>query len=72
MESKPTLLVVDEIRWFRELGESFLARTGRVISCSSTDRALEIAREERPDVVITDLDMPVSPGRVWQAMQTAK
>ena len=57
-ERRPTLLVVDEIRWFRELGESFLARTGRVISCSSTDRALEIAREERPDVVITDLDMP--------------
>jgi uncharacterized protein (TIGR02266 family) len=56
--NRPTLLVVDEIRWFRELGESFLARSGRVISCGSSDQALEIARRERPDVVITDLDMP--------------
>jgi len=59
---KPTLLIVDEIRWFRELGESFLARTGRVISCGSTDQALEIARRDRPDVVITDLDIPGKDG----------
>jgi uncharacterized protein (TIGR02266 family) len=58
MARTPTLLVVDEIRWFRELGESFLARSGRVISCGSADQALEIARRERPDVVITDLAMP--------------
>lgn len=51
------LLLVDEVRWFRELGESFLARSGRVVSCSSAAEALRIARRERPAAIITALEL---------------
>jgi CheY-like chemotaxis protein len=53
----PTLLLVDEVRWFRELGESFLSQSGRVLSCSSAVEALRIARRERPHVIITALEL---------------
>ncbi|MCA9511231.1 MAG: response regulator [Myxococcales bacterium] len=57
-----TILIVDEMQWFRDLGALFLARSGRVLAAGSAAEALETARRERPDVVITDLDMPVCDG----------
>ena len=62
MASAPTILLVDEIGWFRELGTLFLARSGRVLTTGSANDALAIARRERPDIVITDLDMPDQDG----------
>jgi CheY-like chemotaxis protein len=56
--SHRTILLVDETEWFRDLGTLFLARSGRVLTCGSAEEALELARRERPDMVITDLDMP--------------
>ena len=58
MEYKRTILVVDDASMFRELESLFLARSGRVITAPSGAEALEMARRERPEVVVTDLDMP--------------
>jgi len=57
-----TILIVDELAYFRELGSVFLARAGRVLTAATAAEGLEIARREQPDVVITDLDMPVCDG----------
>lgn len=62
MSKDRTILLVDEMEWFRELGTLFLSPSGRVLATGSAREALGIAREEHPDVIITDLDMPGSDG----------
>lgn len=54
----PTILVVDEIPMMRELAALFLSRLGRVITAEGGESALDLARREQPDVIVTDLDMP--------------
>ena len=59
MTGDRTILLVDDSQWFRELGATFLARSGRVFTAASAAEAIEISRRERPDLVITDLsDLP--------------
>ena len=58
MEGTRRILIVDDAPMFRELESLFLARCGRVLTASDGAEALEIVRRERPDVVVTDLDMP--------------
>ena len=57
MERTRDILLVDETRYFRELGALFLARAGSVRTAASCDAALRAAREARPDVIVTDLDV---------------
>ena len=56
-KSKATILIIDDVPVFRELGAAFLARTGRIITAEQAYEGLEIARRERPNVVITNLLM---------------
>jgi uncharacterized protein (TIGR02266 family) len=56
------ILIVDDTELFRELEAVFLARVGKVITAASGKEALEIARQEKPDVVIADIDMPEMDG----------
>ena len=58
MESRPTILMVDDVPMFRELGALFLARTGKVLLAGDGQQALDIVRRQRPDLVIADLRMP--------------
>ena len=58
MEVKRKILIVDDAAMFRELESLFLARSGRVLTAVDGHEALEIARRERPDVIVTDLCMP--------------
>ena len=51
------ILIIDDASIFRDLGAAFLARTGRVVVAETGFEGLELARRERPDVVITDLLM---------------
>ncbi len=52
------ILVVDDERSMRELLEILLAKEGHAVSLAETVAgALEVARAERPDVVITDLKL---------------
>jgi len=53
-----TILMVDDVAMFRELGSLFLARAGRVITASDGVEALALAREEHPAVIVCDLEMP--------------
>jgi uncharacterized protein (TIGR02266 family) len=58
VEPSPTILVVDDVPLFRELGSLFLARCGRVITASSGEEALHLAERERPAVVVLDANLP--------------
>jgi len=53
-----TILVVDDVPMFRELGSVFLARTGTVVTAPGGEAALELAQRLKPDLVVTDLHMP--------------
>ncbi len=57
-KARKKILVADDTAVFRELGSVFLARLGTVLTASTGGEALEIARRERPEVMIVDFDMP--------------
>ena len=56
-EPRSKILVVDDAPMFREIETVFLGRTGRILTACDGTEALEIARRERPDLVLTDLSM---------------
>ncbi|MBW2388141.1 MAG: response regulator [Deltaproteobacteria bacterium] len=58
MSKSRTILLVDDVELFRDVGSLFLAPSGRVITASSGEEAIEVAQRERPDVMIVDLLMP--------------
>lgn len=58
MESKRTILVVDDVPMFREMESLFLRRYGRVVTAANGAEALEAVRRERPDVVVLDFHLP--------------
>lgn len=58
MNKERTILLVDDVEMFRDLGSVFLSRSGRVITASTGDEALRIAKQVRPDVMLVDLLMP--------------
>ena len=58
-----TILVVDDERPVRELLAALLADGGhRVLTAGHGQQALEVVAAERPDLVISDLMMPVLGG----------
>ena len=58
-----TILVVDDERDIVELVRYNLAQAGyRVVSATDGRQAVEMARRERPDLVVLDLMLPVLPG----------
>lgn len=58
MLNRRTILLVDDAPLFRDLGSLFLARTGEVVTARDGVEALARIAEERPQVVVADLDMP--------------
>ncbi len=59
MEKQPTVLVADDDRDVLNLVRFRLEREGvRVITASDGEAALQIAREERPEVCVLDVMMP--------------
>ncbi|HZM68890.1 MAG TPA: response regulator transcription factor [Candidatus Cryosericum sp.] len=58
-----TILVVDDERDIVELIRYNLAQAGyRVVTATDGQQALELARRDRPDLVVLDLMLPVMPG----------
>ena len=58
-----TILVVDDERDIVELVRYNLAQAGyRVVSASDGRQAVDLARRERPDLIVLDLMLPVMPG----------
>ena len=60
--TRRSILVVDDSPMLLELEATFLSRVGSITTARSGEEALEIARRERPDVVVSDLTMPGLPG----------
>ena len=58
MDSLPTVLFVDDVPLFRELGSIFLSRHARVLTAASGESALEQVRQEQPELVVLDLHLP--------------
>lgn len=57
------ILVVDDVKLFRDLVQVVLGGTGyQVLAAESGREALEMARRERPDLVLLDLYMPEMDG----------
>ena len=57
------ILIVDDVRMSVEIGKGFLEDSGcELISASNGIEGLEVARKERPDLIITDLHMPKMDG----------
>ena len=57
------ILIVDDVRMSIEIGKAFLGDSGcELISASNGIEGLEMAKEERPDLLITDLHMPKMSG----------
>jgi CheY-like chemotaxis protein len=63
MPEKKHILVVDDEAVIRELLESFLSQAGyRVTTVPSALEAEAVAEQDRPDLVITDLQLEESDG----------
>jgi CheY-like chemotaxis protein len=57
------ILLVDDVQLFLELERSFLKRTGcDVLTATTGDEALEKTRAHRPDLVLTEVDLPQPDG----------
>ncbi|MBC7231539.1 MAG: response regulator [Actinobacteria bacterium] len=71
---KASALVVDDDRLLLRLVELNLGKAGiEVLLADSGREALRIAREERPDVILLDLMMPVMDGlQVMQELKSAR
>jgi CheY-like chemotaxis protein len=58
VDAKRTILVVDDVPMFRELGSLFLSRYGRVLTAANGPETLDAVRREHPEVVVLDFHMP--------------
>ena len=57
------VLLVDDVRLFLEFERTFFERTGcRILTASSGDEAIEIARAEKPHIMLLDYEMPGKKG----------
>lgn len=52
------VLVVDDVPYLRSLVASFLDHTASVTTAANAEEALEIARQEQPDLILSDYAMP--------------
>lgn len=56
---RPTVLVVDDFDDMRTILKLWLERRGyRVVEAADGENALQVAREERPRVILMDIGMP--------------
>ena len=59
MSTPLCILLVDDSRFFLELEKQFFRNTpATILTASSGEEALELAREHRPSLVFMDMDMP--------------
>lgn len=68
--SQKTVLVVDDTEFNRELIVQLLGDEYTVIEAVDGQEALTKAEEERPDLILMDLGMPVMDG--WEATRRLK
>jgi len=69
-DGQGTVLVVDDSKANRDVLVQLLERRYRVVVAADGQRAIEMARRERPDLILMDLSLPVVDG--WEATRTIK
>jgi len=61
--AKVTVLIADDLKFFLEIEKSYLKRGGfDVLTAESGRRAVDLAREHRPNLILLDLEMPKMDG----------
>jgi two-component system cell cycle response regulator len=71
MKVRATILVVDDIAVNLELKRSILEPSGyRVLTAGNVARGLQLARDQKPDLIISDVGMPDAGG--MELLQMAK
>jgi CheY-like chemotaxis protein len=61
--SRFTVLIADDLKFFLEVEKTFLQRGGfNVLTAESGQKAIEIAAQEKPHLILLDLEMPQMDG----------
>jgi len=61
MSEKPVILVVDDDPVMQQIYAAALAGSYRIVTAASGENALLAAQDERPDVILLDVEMPPGP-----------
>ena len=68
--SKKTILVVDDTDWNRDLLVQLLEEDYTVLQAVDGEQGVKITEQEKPDLILMDLGMPVMDG--WEATRRIK
>jgi len=68
--AKKKILVVDDTEWNRDLVVQLLEDEYDVVEAVDGEEAVKKAEQERPDLILMDLGMPVMDG--WEATRKIK
>src|SRR5262245_7916309 len=64
------ILVIEDVEFNRDLLVQLLEDTYEILTAGNGAEGLEVARRERPDLVLMDLSLPVMDG--WEATRRFK
>jgi two-component system, cell cycle response regulator DivK len=67
---KKTILIVDDTDWNRDLLVQLLEEEYTVLQAVDGEQGVKVTQEEKPDLVLMDLGMPVMDG--WEATRRIK
>ena len=67
---KKTILVVDDTDWNRDLLVQLLEDEYTVLQAVDGEQGVKMTQEEKPDLILMDLGMPVMDG--WEATRRIK
>ena len=68
--AKKTILVVDDTEWNRDLVVQLLEDDYTVLQAVDGEEAVRKTQEDKPDLILMDLGMPVMDG--WEATRKIK
>jgi len=67
---KKTILVVDDTDWNRDLLVQLLEEEYIVLQAADGEQGVQMTQDEKPDLILMDLGMPVMDG--WEATRRIK
>ena len=68
--AKKKILVVDDTEWNRDLIVQLLEDEYTVVQAADGEEGVRVAEQEKPDLILMDLGMPVMDG--WEATRKIK
>jgi CheY-like chemotaxis protein len=68
--NKKTILVVDDTDWNRDLLVQLLEEEYTVLQAVDGEQGVKVTQDEKPDLILMDLGMPVMDG--WEATRRIK